>query len=159
MGHLGFDPKQITDKPRLGIFPFSGSAGQQNAIRLRIANLMQDVVDASIADPRHFIKGIDHHGRAARHLTKGTGPNAISANATCDTVQERRFSRAGLSEQDHDSRFCQKVGFRQNSVSVMEPSGNMKNARNLLSSYFIVHSSIWNPVYSLPITQGVVGNW
>lgn len=35
----------------------------------------------------------------------------------------------------------------------------MKNARNLLASCFIVHSSIWNPVYSLPITQGVVGNW
>ncbi|MAB06701.1 MAG: hypothetical protein CML50_11930 [Rhodobacteraceae bacterium] len=41
--HLGLNPKKIADEPGLRIFPFAGSAGEQDTIRFRIAYLMHNV--------------------------------------------------------------------------------------------------------------------
>ncbi|MEX1662158.1 hypothetical protein AB4874_10935 [Thioclava sp. 15-R06ZXC-3] len=131
--HMRINPKKVAYEPGLRIFPFARSAGEQDSIRFSIADLMQDIEDARFTDPRHFIKGVDYQSRASalRSRAESTGSDATSPDPISNATQERSFPRTGFSKQDHDSGGCQKLGFRDDRVSIAEPAGNVKLARNV----------------------------
>ncbi|MBS8224849.1 hypothetical protein DYI42_01235 [Vannielia litorea] len=85
--YLRLNSKKIADEPGLRIFPFAGAAGKQDPTRFRIADVMQNVEDARISDPRHFIKGVDHQGRAARPRAESTGSDAPGPDPISDAIQ------------------------------------------------------------------------
>ncbi len=133
MDHMRLNPKKVADEPGLRILPFAGSAREQDSIRFSIADLMQNVEDARITDPRHFIKGVDYQCQATRPRAESTGSDATSSDPISNATQERSFPRTGFGKQDHNTGRCQKLGFWNDHVSIAEPAGNVKLAGNLQS--------------------------
>ncbi len=78
MYDLRLNPEKVLNEPRFGVLPFARSAGKQDAIRFGIADPMKNVVNAGVANPRHFIERVDDEGRASRHRAENTGPNVLT---------------------------------------------------------------------------------